>query len=77
VESLVAATEEQAAFGKAAQLPPNWVKSLPTRLCSCAERDMDVAELDSIIEESLGKFCRKVLCSAWYGREHEMVSLDA
>jgi hypothetical protein len=36
---------------------------------------MDIAELDSIIEESLGRFYREVLSSAWYGREHEMVSL--
>jgi hypothetical protein len=36
---------------------------------------MDFAELDSIVEESLGRFDREVLSSAWYGREHEMVSL--
>jgi hypothetical protein len=36
---------------------------------------MDIAQLDPIIEESLGRFYREVLLSAWHGREHEMVSL--
>ena len=36
---------------------------------------LDIAELDSIIEESLGRFYREVLLSPWHGREHEMVSL--
>jgi hypothetical protein len=36
---------------------------------------MDIAELDSIIKESLEGFCREVLPSPWHGREHEMVSL--
>jgi hypothetical protein len=35
---------------------------------------MEIADLDRVIRTSLENFCKEVLHSDWFGREHEWVS---